>query len=650
MADDGAMDLEAQLQELTQRVARLEALVERRFAELDAAPTGDERSSAPPPVAPPAIPPSSIAPPAIPPPAPGAAPVAGWPPPPGPPPPGPPSGPPPPGLPPGPPQGPPSGPARFGPAPAGQPPRRPAGPSFDVGLEALLRWAGVALVTLAAVFLVSAAISRGWIGPELQLLGATLGGVALLAGAWNLASRRPPWSLAMGAGGAVVLATCAVATHQWLDLVGPGVAVALTALVTVASTVTARATRQQGTALTAGVAALVAPAGPLDDLGDVPFVGWVVLLVVASAALGLAEGWRWTRLIVGWLGALMLLGLMADNPPDGSLLPAALAAIATVATVLWLGPLVGQQRAGPQTGGGIAFDVRTVAAVPAWFWLALGSALDASADQFGWSGILVGLAFAATAGVVLPVVPREIALSTLLGGLGVVAVGVAIYVDGPVLTVALMVHGLTSYLLGQRLQDRPLRVGGGLMAHLALLVAVVQMVGAIDDGYPSVGHAGGTLFAVVVFVGAAALAYGRSDAELPFVYLFVVAWGGVMLWFTSVFADLPQGLTFVSAVWAAMACAALVVGLQRRDDVIRVTGLVTLGVTLLKLFTIDLAEIDVFWRVGLFFVVGVGLIALGLLVPSLVRSSADTDTNSDTNTDAAAGQAGRRPGQGAAGT
>ena len=67
-----------------------------------------------------------------------------------------------------------------------------------------------------------------------------------------------------------------------------------------------------------------------------------------------------------------------------------------------------------------------------------------------------------------------------------------------------------------------------------------------------------------------------------------------------------------------MAGAALVVGLTQRIDVVRGVGLATLALTLAKLFTVDLAEVDVLARVILFFVVGVGLIVLGLKVPNLI--------------------------------
>ena len=110
MGHSGIMDIERQVQDLTERVAILEAALLTR---------------------------ASVAPHLAPPPPPGAVPT----------------GAPPPfsSAPPGPPTGP-------------QVSALSANP-FEWGIESVLRWAGVALVTLAGIFLVSTAVTRGWIGP-----------------------------------------------------------------------------------------------------------------------------------------------------------------------------------------------------------------------------------------------------------------------------------------------------------------------------------------------------------------------------------------------------------------------------------------------------------------------------------------------------
>ena len=51
---------------------------------------------------------------------------------------------------------------------------------LNLDSEMVLKWGGVALVVLAVGFAVSTAISRGWIGPELQLAGAVALVIALV--------------------------------------------------------------------------------------------------------------------------------------------------------------------------------------------------------------------------------------------------------------------------------------------------------------------------------------------------------------------------------------------------------------------------------------------------------------------------------------
>ena len=67
-------------------------------------------------------------------------------------------------------------------------------PDLVVDSETVLKWGGVALVVLAVGFAVSTAISRNWIGPELQLVGALAVGFALIGAGLRLRSTRPGWT------------------------------------------------------------------------------------------------------------------------------------------------------------------------------------------------------------------------------------------------------------------------------------------------------------------------------------------------------------------------------------------------------------------------------------------------------------------------
>ena len=162
------------------------------------------------------------------------------------------------------------------------------------------------------------------------------------------------------------------------------------------------------------------------------------------------------------------------------------------------------------------------------------------------------------------------------------------------------------------------------------MLAIVSLSEAIDrDGFITFGQGLATGLVVLCWVGAALGAHHRRLQNITFDVPFVGAWIGVMMWFAAALTGVPQGLMLISAAWTVMACAGLVVGLTQRFAVVKNVALGTLGLTLAKLVTVDLAEVDVFWRVGLFFVIGIGLITLGLKVPSLVVPEAAAEDTSD---------------------
>jgi len=99
--------------------------------------------------------------------------------------------------------------------------------------------------------------------------------------------------------------------------------------------------------------------------------------------------------------------------------------------------------------------------------------------------------------------------------------------------------------------------------------------------------------------------------------LFTVSWVLSLGWLASVLAGTPQAQVAISGVWAVAACGAIVVGLLTGRSEIRTVGLVTLGVVLVNLLTVDLAEVETLWRVGLFLVIGLGLLRLGYVLPAL---------------------------------
>ena len=523
-----------------------------------------------------------------------------------------------------------------------------------MNVEALLRWAGVALVSLAGIFLVSTAVTRGWIGPELQLLLATLGGLALLGGSVYLSSSRRPWAVALGCGGAIVVVVSALATHGWLDLVPPGAAAFLALLLAAAAVGVAIFTRIESIAV---VAALVALVGGVDLLGDTSVgapVGWIAGFVVVATGLGLVQKWSVFRLAPSWLGAAILAGFAISEDVEGAIQAVGLITTVVIAAALWAGSAFAARAGGPVdagvsvpstttpeqavAGGGPlvdpalapaaarrplswqSVDYRIVGLVPGWVWVMVSGVLNLEAEtKVGVTALVVAGVFAAL-GVATLFRERLIGLSTVMGALTLAAIGFAVLLDGPALIVALLGQAIGSIILGRLLDDRLIRIGGYVAMGLATLLAVVPLAEAYDNGgFETIGAGLATALVAAAWIGGAIFTYLRSDeTEIPFDPVVVGAWVAAMAWLGALVYSLPQGLAMISVVWAILACVGLVVGLQRGIDVVRTMAMLTLGVTLFKLVTVDMAEVDVFWRVGLFFLVGMGLIALGLKVPSLM--------------------------------
>ncbi|MEZ5411644.1 MAG: DUF2339 domain-containing protein [Acidimicrobiales bacterium] len=624
--------------DLDQRLARIEHKVDVVLATAVAAAAAPSVAAAPAsaPMLPP--PPPGVTVPPAPAPAPTAAP------------------PPSPVVPPPPPPG--AAPAPPPPVPSGTSPAPAPGFDFDFDVtpERFVRWAGLVLVALAAIFLVSTAIQRGWIGPELQLAGATAAGLGLLAAAFRLRDHGPGWPTSLGIAGATVLAFCAAATHTWLDLVPAAAALAALAAASALSVGAAWRLGRESVAVAAGLAALWVPPA-LGLSGDLT-PGLLALALATTAAtataLGLVRPWPLVRTGISWLAALTLLAVLAEVDLERERIelpgrsPAAALAVAVVTAALWLGPvlatlLVGRRTApgaggdtarspraesilgSPTVGGQLAaLDHRLLAVVPAWCWLAVAAVTGT--DQlrpFGLLGLAVAAGFTLLAAATWLRLPQALGLVQALGVSGVVAVAVMAIVDGPLLMVALTVQTAVSAAVARRFRDTALGVSAGITGALAGLLVTSAIARTIADGDPTVGGALAQAF-VVASIGAGALAVhrlGRRDLTGP---AFVAAWGLALLWVVATFLPGPQGNVVVSALWAAMAVGAIVAGLRWISTVsptVRTVGLLTLALTVGKLLTVDLATVDVFWRVGLFFLVGAGLLRLAYVLPRLAAQA-----------------------------
>ncbi|MCP5025891.1 MAG: DUF2339 domain-containing protein [Actinomycetia bacterium] len=523
----------------------------------------------------------------------------------------------------------------FGPPPTTPPPPRVAEttPRTWPDAEILLKWAGLLLVFLAAVFAVSTAIERGWIGPELQLAGAVTGGLALIAGGLHLDRIRPEWGHALVHAGLGVLFTTAGAAHGWLDLAPLWSAGVGGVVVGLGGLALARHLDREELGFTAVFGFLLVPFSlhVWDTWSPSVLVIGLTLTTLVATGLALERRWDFLRVAVtvtavfgifamaGWAGAD---GTAADRLTTGAS-AALLAALwwAMPILILWRAASALQVSAGVPTSSDLrdSLQSRLTLLIPPWIW-SIAAVLwfdDDSADA-GLFALALAAGFLGLALVSQPWCRRSHWLGQLVGVSVLATIGLALVASGDVLWLSLTAQAVGLLFLARATDDELMAVNGGLMAAVVGVVVAARMVEAVDVDAALAADL--TNLVIIVVLAVAAFLFGPAGVERG---LGGVTLGAVMLWILSVLVHLPQGHVMVSVAWSAIGIGILLAGAVLQRTNLGTAGLAVLAVTMVKLLTVDLAEVDTFWRAGLFLLIGAGLLRLGYSLPALTQKGSD---------------------------
>lgn len=487
-------------------------------------------------------------------------------------------------------------------------PPAPAVRSFELDSETALKWGGVGLVVLAVGFAVSTAISRGWVGPELQLAGAVALGLGLVAVGVRMRSARPGWMHAPCTGGVLALMTTA-ASDLLVDEHGTIAASVGMVLVGVGGLALAWRLRSEWVSAATVLSGLAAPfAIGGDDTRVVPTTIWVVALTGASLALSVRRSWFGARVAAHAAALLALLALApgADPPAARIVLLAGCASI--VASMAWV-PSIGDL-----TSVGQRLEIQLASALAPWVIPVIGITYDLDGHRsWGWTSAAAGVGGALVALAVWGRVRRAHAVSLTVGASVALSIGLALLLSTAAALVALAVQGAGLVVLARQLRyDVRVLVDAGVLLVIAVAATTARLVDAWSVDAPfgdDLAHA-----AVVV---AAAVASWVVRRRPILVAGGLVVLGLVLLWLGSALVHLPQGQAAVSVAWAVVGTALLVLGAVRKVPELGAAGLGVLGLTVGKLLTVDLREVDTLWRAGLFLVVGLGFLRLGFLLPRL---------------------------------
>ena len=480
-----------------------------------------------------------------------------------------------------------------------------------VDSETVLKWGGVGLVVLAVGFAVSTAISRDWIGPEMQLAGALLVSAAFIGAGLRLRPTRPAWTHALCSGGVLAFFTT-FASDLFLDRANETIAFAATAVIGAGGLALARTIRSEWVAaatLLGGSIGWAVIAGSGDDLRFVTTTVWYVALVGATIALAIERGWFAVRPAAHAIGMISLLALSGEVSGNGE------STLLAVATVMVAGSLFVVPSIGALTSRWQQVEVELAAATAPWaFAVALAAFLDDRSDNTIAITAFAIAALAALAATALEI-SRPHRVSLVLGASVTVSIGLTVLLSTTFVFVALAVQAAGLILLSRSL-GRSIRIliNAVVLATIAMANTLVTMFDAWVDNAAWGDDVANALVIVAFAVGI----WYFADRDIRRAGA-IATLGLFLVWSGSVLVHAPQGQAVVSVAWATVGTVVFLTGAVRKRADAASTGLAVLALTVGKLLTVDLREVDTLWRAGLFFLVGVGLLRLGFLLPRLTR-------------------------------
>ncbi|HEX5829098.1 MAG TPA: DUF2339 domain-containing protein [Candidatus Limnocylindrales bacterium] len=342
----------------------------------------------------------------------------------------------------------------------------------------LLAWTGGLALVAAAIFFLSLAFTRGWIGVEARvLIGLAAGVAAFVAGSWLLLRANALMGHVLTAIGLGVFTITVMAATRLYGLIPAEAGLALALLASVAAAVIAVRADARAVAAFGLVAALVAP--PL--LGAAPTtltLAFVAVILVGTTAIALFRSWSWLPAIAFVLAAPQLGSWLLDA--------AAIPALVALAG-FWLLNVVA---AAGEEARIRRDDLRPAAATLVLadaLFLAWGLAivLDGSLEPWRGTAFVVAAALhAAVGGWFLARQGSEHRFGNLVAGIAAafIALAAIAQLDADVVAAAWALEGLVLVWVAVRLEHRYAAGAAAVLGVLAIGHLVLVAYPVTDPG------------------------------------------------------------------------------------------------------------------------------------------------------------------------
>ncbi|MFN4278942.1 DUF2339 domain-containing protein [Thermosynechococcus sp.] len=498
--------------------------------------------------------------------------------------------------------------------PAPESPLRPVTPSQADWLQNWELWLnrlGIGLLLLGIGFLFRYAVELGWITDAVLVAMGFLIGTVLMGLGWRL-QRRVIFSQFLQGGGLATNYLTIFAAYQFLTVMPWGVAFSLMVAVTLGAFFISL---RQNRAIFAVIGVVGGLATPLllystEMSRPLALASYTFLILLGSWAIYGVKGWRSLLLSAFWLGWLMLMVSMTVHQPDRA------GVLQAILALTWLGftvlPPWYQWR--DRDSAAELYRSQQTSPVPIGYGQTIALfnpliALGLSAFLWKWSATVTARVFILFGGLYLGTsllwrrLPQPWRWVYSLTGLVLVAFGIVVrYYSNRFILAPLAIEGLILHYLSQHYGARTLGVIAHLWWGLLSLGLIGQLLFTAADRPPLLNLA---FFTHLVVLGAAAASIRFLPPPSRPLY-WILGYGVTMIGIQHELASFGTGAA--TLVWGLFGGGLLIYGLRRDTSAVRTMALITLIITLVRLFFVDLINLAPVWRVLLF--IGFGLMFL----------------------------------------
>ena len=477
---------------------------------------------------------------------------------------------------------------------------------------------GVLALLIGAAFGYRYAVDQGLIGPEARVALGAFSGFALI-GAGHMA-RRKQWfnfAHALSGGGVAVLYLSVLAAQFRFDLISPALALTLLSGVALLSAWLAVGYDSLPLAIMATLGAFM---NPFFMAADEPIAAMSYVIGVDVAVVCLAFYKRWSSLDkLALAGSVVITALVAED--------AGLVEGLGFTTVMWLLfsmiPFVQVARGERKVG---AIDVGLSVSVA---FLYLGAGLyflsPSGPVEQGVFSLVLGAAYAGLALLAYSDERTRIPMASVMGALavGFTSLSAPLMTDGVKVHVLWAIEGAVLLYIGGLMNDLWSRIAAGGLIVVGLLGSIDAMSSYTPDQLFFTPTSIAIVIQIAVLYVAAWVVSRRGDEEwqqpvtqvaLVLGNLMTLGWLSRELQYEVIRSVEPTRIyettQFVlSGLWGAYSAILIAAGVAFKQRWARFLGLGTFGLTVIKMLTVDLWQLEILQRTIAF--VGLGILMIG---------------------------------------